>query len=84
LTQWKIGALRVLAELEVEGFITAKAVRAYGIDARRFCASDGWLQSLGEGRWARGRMPAFDQQHPAAYAQVLAEYRARTSTGLSA
>lgn len=77
LTQWKIGALRVLAELEVEGFITAAGVRSYGIDARRFCASDGWLQQLGGGRWARGKLPAFDQQHPAAYAQVLGEYRAR-------
>lgn len=77
LTQWKIGALRVLAELEVEGSITAAGVRAYGIDARRFCASDGWLQQLGEGRWARGALPAFDQKHPEAYAQVLGEYRAR-------
>lgn len=77
LTQWKIGALRVLAELEVEGFITAAGVRAYGIDARRFCATDGWLQQLGGGRWGRGRVPAFDQQHPEAYAQVLSEYRSR-------
>lgn len=77
LTQWKIGALRVLAELEVEGFITAKGVREYGIDARRFCAADGWLQAIGGGRWARGTLPAFDQQHPDAYAKVLAEYRAK-------
>jgi len=75
LTQWKIGALRVLAELEVEGSITAKGVREYGIDARRFCATDGWLEAAGGGRWTRGRVPAFDQQHPEAYAKVLAEYR---------
>lgn len=76
LTQWKIGALRVLAELEVEGSITAKGVRAYGIDPRRFCAADGWLQAAGGGRWTRGTVPAFDQQHPEAYAEVLGQYRA--------
>lgn len=77
LTPWKIGALRVLATLDLDGFITPKAVRECGVDPRRFCASDGWLIPLGDGRWGRGRMPAFDQQHPEAYAQVLAEARAK-------
>jgi hypothetical protein len=77
LTPWKIGALKVLADIEVDGFTTAKGVRAQGVDPRRFCASDGWLQQLGDGKWARGSIPAFDQQHPEAYAQVLAAARAR-------
>ncbi|KAG0755047.1 hypothetical protein G6F22_020740 [Rhizopus arrhizus] len=77
LTPWKIGALKVLADIELDGFTTAKGVRAHGIDPRRFCASDGWLQQLGDGRWGRGTIPAFDQQHPEAFAQVLAEARAR-------
>lgn len=77
LTPWKIGALRVLADLELDGFTTAKGVRAHGVDPRRFCASDGWLQQLGEGKWARGRIPAFDQQHPEAYAEILASARAK-------
>ncbi len=77
LTPWKIGALRVLADLELDGFVTAKSVRDHGIDARRFCASDGWLASLGGGKWSRGKLPAFDQQHPEAYAQVLNEARAK-------
>lgn len=76
LTPWKIGALRVLADLELDGFVTAKSVRERGVDARRFCATDGWLEQLGGGRWARGKLPAFDQQHPEAYAQVLAQARA--------
>lgn len=76
LTPWKIGALRVLADLEIDGFVTAKSVRERGVDARRFCASDGWLQMLGGGRWGRGKIPSFDQQHPEAYAQVLEEARA--------
>jgi hypothetical protein len=75
LTPWKIGALRVLAMLEVDGFVTAKSVRDCGVDARRFCANDGWLEQLGGGRWGRGRIPRFDTQHPEAYAQVLAEAR---------
>lgn len=76
LTPWKIGALRVLADLEIDGYVTAKSVRERGVDARRFCASDGWLEMLGGGRWGRGKIPAFDQQHPEAYAQVLQEARA--------
>lgn len=77
LTPWKIGALKVLADLEVDGYVTAKSVREHGIDPRRFCASDGWLEPLGGGRWRRGRIPSFDQQHPEAYAQVLAAARAK-------
>ena len=77
LTPWKIGALRVLAELELDGYVTAKSVRAHGVDARRFCASDGWLESLGGGRWGRGKIPAFDAQHPEAYAEILAQAKAK-------
>lgn len=77
LTPWKIGALRVLADLELDGFVTAKSVRDHAIDARRFCASDGWLTSLGGGKWGRGKLPAFELKHPEAYAQVLAEARAK-------
>jgi hypothetical protein len=79
LTPWKIGALRVLADLEVHGFVTAKSVRAHGIDARRFCAADGWLSPLGEGRWGVGKMPRFDQQHPKEYAEILAAVRAQAN-----
>jgi len=77
LTSWKIGALKVLADLEVDGFVTAKSVRAHGVDPRRFCAADGWLAPLGEGKWGRGKIPSFDQQHPEAYAQVLTAARSR-------
>lgn len=76
LTPWKIGALRVIAELELTGFITARGVKAYGIDPRRFCASDGFLCPLGEGKWARGSLPRYEDQHPEAYAEILAKARA--------
>lgn len=76
LTPWKIGALKVLADLELDGFVTAKSVRDRGVDARRFCASDGWLAPLGDGRWGIGKLPRFDQQHPEAYVQILEQARA--------
>jgi hypothetical protein len=84
LTPWKIGALKVIADLEVFGFVTAKSVRDHSVDARRFCASDGWLTSIGGGRWARGTLPRFEEQHPEAYAQVLAAARAREAQAVAA
>lgn len=71
MTPWKVGALKVLAHLEIHGSITAREVRACGVDSRRFCASDGWLVSIGNGRWKRGRVPAFDAQHPAEFARFV-------------
>ena len=77
LTPWKIGALKVLAALEVDGFVTAEQVRTFGVNHRRFCASDGWLTSLGDGKWGIGKVPRFDIQHPEAYAEILAAARDR-------
>lgn len=77
LTQWKVGALKVLAHLELHGSITAREVKEYGVDPRRFCSTDGWLTKLGEGRWARGCVPAFDEQHPTEYAELLRLARER-------
>lgn len=71
LTPWKAKALRVLAHLAVHGHITAREVRAHGLDPRRFCATDGWLQSIGDGKWTRGKVPAFDEQHPAEFAAIV-------------
>lgn len=82
LTPWKCCALKVMADLEIDGFVTAQSVRAHGIDARRFCASDGWLEALGNGRWGKGRIPAFDQQHPKEYAEILAKARAQRDAPL--
>lgn len=75
LTPWKIGALKVLAILEIDGCVTRKDVQACGCHPSRWCSADGWLEPLGEGRWGRGRPPAFDQQHPAEYAEIMAKMR---------
>lgn len=76
LTMWKVGALKVLAHIEVHGSITAREVRGYGVDPRRFCSTDGWLKSAGDGKWTRGTIPAFDAQHPDEYAEILRQARA--------
>lgn len=76
LTPWKLGTIKLLAILEVEGFVTRKDCAKCGVDSRRFCASDGFLQQLGGGRWGMGTIPRFDQQHPDTYAAALAAYRA--------
>ena len=73
LTPWKLRALAVLAELS-RGPITTKRVRALGVDPRRWLQCH-WLMPADErGNWIRGeKCPPFDEQHPTAYAHVLAE-----------
>lgn len=71
LTPWKIGALKVIVDLDLDGFVTAASVREHSVDPRRFCASDGWLLPMGQGRWGRGNLPRFELQHPEAYAELL-------------
>jgi hypothetical protein len=75
LSPWKVGALRVLAIIEVQGFVTREDVRNCRNDPRRWCAGDGWLKPLERGRWTTGTAPRFDEQHPDIYAQILAETR---------
>ena len=78
LSPWKVGALRVLALLEVQGFVTRNDVRDCKNDPRRWCASDGWLEALGAGRWGKAaKTPALGEQHPDIYAQILAETRTK-------
>ncbi len=71
LSPWKVGALKVMADLQLDGFVTAHSVRQHGIDPRRFCSSDGWLRPLGNGKWGAGTAPRFDLQHPQEFAAVL-------------
>lgn len=79
LTPWKIGALKVLAQIAIAGSITRQQISAFGIDPRRWCSGDHWLIPLdGDpkrgGRWVRGpKCPAFDAQHPDVFARIKAE-----------
>jgi hypothetical protein len=74
LTPWKLGALAVLATLEVRGTITAKHIRVLGINPSRWTQYEWLLPAEKRGDWRRGeKCPAFDQQHPTAYAAALAK-----------
>ncbi|KLD65442.1 hypothetical protein [Dyella japonica] len=81
LSPWKVGALRVQALLELQGFVTREEVRKCKNDPRRWCATDGWLTQLGNGRWGKGSAPDFGLQHPEIYAQILAEQREKLAPG---
>lgn len=85
LTKWKIAALRIVATLEVRGFVTREDFRGYSVDPRRWTGPNGWLQSSPEtpGRFTRGESLDFDRQHPETYAKVLAEVRGRLATEIT-
>lgn len=76
LTKWKIAALRVVATMELQGFITKADFRRLKVDPRRWCGPGGWLKPGAEpGQFVRGAVD-FDQQHPVVYVQVLESVRA--------
>lgn len=77
LTKWKIAALRIVATLEVRGFVTRDDFRRHHIDPRRWTGPGGWLVAGVEpGQFLRGPELDFDAQHPRVYAEVLEEVRA--------
>jgi hypothetical protein len=77
LTKWKIGALRILATLEIVGFVTAHDFKRIGIDKSRWYSAR-WVkphESI-RGAWVRGKVPDFDKQHPKVYPQIRDEIAA--------
>lgn len=78
LSRWKIGALKILAELEVRGTINRARIKELGCDASRWTrAPDMWLDPAGKGLFVRtDRIPKFADQHQEAYADILAAARA--------
>lgn len=77
LTPWKVAALRVVVQLEIAGDVSAAEIKRLGCDPSRWCRADTrWLDPAGPGRFVRSdRLPRFELQHPAEYAQLLAEAR---------
>lgn len=73
LTPWKIGALKLLAEIEVKGSVSRNDIRGCGIDPRRWTSADNWLSPIGNGRYVRGSAPRFEDQHPEVYAKIKAK-----------
>lgn len=83
LSPWKVGALRVLAVLELQGHVTRNDIRDCGNDPRRWCAGDGYLRPGGEGRWLRAdHTPTFDTHHPTVYAQIRRDEAKRLGIAL--
>lgn len=76
LTEWKVKALRILATIEARGFVTKLDFRKHRIDPRAWTGAQGLLvPGNAPGQFVRGKA-TFDKQHPAVYAQVLAEVSA--------
>lgn len=74
-TPWKESALKVLIQLREQGYITAKQITAHGISPSVWIQGPtAWLAKNGTlGQWvATDRLPAFDKQHPEAYAKLQA------------
>lgn len=78
LTKWKVAALRIVATLQVRGFVTREDFRAHGIDPRRWTGPGDWLAPGAQpGQYVRGPGLNFESQHPDVFAQVLEEVRAK-------
>ena len=77
LTPWKESALKVLAQLRRQGFITAKQISSHGIGVSAWTQAPGskpaWLaKGAVRGTWIETEhMPAFDKQHPDVYALAV-------------
>lgn len=78
LTEWKISALRIVALLEIRGYITREDFKRNRIDPRRwtgyFPEGQEWLLP-GEtpGQYVKGPGLKFAEQHPIVFAQIKAE-----------
>lgn len=76
LTRWKIRALRLVATLELRGYITRADFGLCGIDHRRWVNESDWLEVGHEpGTWVRGAGLNFDKQHPDVYPKILEDVR---------
>ncbi|MEG2115847.1 MAG: hypothetical protein RRZ38_18405, partial [Hafnia sp.] len=77
LTPWKESALKVLALLRRQGFITAKQIASHGIGVTAWTQAPGskpaWLaKGTTRGTWIETEhLPAFDKQHPYVYALTV-------------
>ncbi|WP_288477071.1 hypothetical protein [uncultured Pseudomonas sp.] len=73
LTPWKERALKVMVTLRRQGFITVKQIAEHGISASVWTRGPSpWLvKGEQRGQWVAGeKLPAFDLQHPEAYAKI--------------
>mgnify|MGYP000479416528 CR=1 FL=1 len=77
LTPWKEKAIRVVALMRQQGYITAKQISAHGLGITSWTQSVGqkraWLEKGAvRGQWVETEhLPAFDKQHPELYALAV-------------
>ncbi|WP_426237494.1 hypothetical protein [Pseudomonas sp. TWP3-2] len=77
LTPWKESALKVIAQLRSQGFITAKQIAGHGVGVTAWTQAPGnkpaWLaKGAVRGTWVETpNLPAFDKQHPEVYALAV-------------
>ncbi|MBN9323681.1 hypothetical protein [Delftia acidovorans] len=78
LTPWKVQALRLMALLELRGYVTRQDFKAQKLDHRAWTQGGrAWLApGAAPGQFVRGPGANFDRHHPIVYAQVLEEMRA--------
>lgn len=87
LTPWKEKALRALALLRKQGFITSRQLKELGMSPTTWTqhnSTRAWLDKGPVlGQWLEtDRIPAFDKQHPEAYAAAVADLAAKDSMQL--
>lgn len=83
LTPWKEKALRAMALLRKQGSITTKQIKELGMSPTAWTqhsSTAAWLEKAKTpGHWLEtDRLPAFDKQHPEAYALAVAELAAKS------
>jgi len=77
MTKWKLCALRLIAILELRGYLTRKDFRDSGLSPTRWMSHDKWLVPGPErGQWVRGTLPRFEEDCPEVYTSIKADVEA--------
>jgi hypothetical protein len=77
LTAWKESAVKVVALMRSQGFVTVKQIAQHGMGATRWTqpigSASAWLaKGASRGQWVETEhMPPFDRQHPELYAMAV-------------
>lgn len=76
LTQWKVGAIKLLILLEKRGWVSRTDIEALDLSASRWTAAkDGYLDRGAGGVFIRGAYtPNFKAQHPRNWAEIEADF----------
>jgi hypothetical protein len=79
LSRWKIGALELVAVMEIRGHLVRDDFRRAGVDHRRWV--DQWLEAVpgqpGAWRWRDGNAQRWQDNHPVVYPQIFADVSKR-------